>query len=735
MIRTAASSGHPDDAAAAALRGASLAFQKRSSVTSPSSSPASNSHLSSPPSPPLSHLGRSRDNDARTAALTVGAGNKSRSPSRAAASEPRSRTSSSSSSPAIGSGSFNTHTGLIAPRLQQLHPPPAKLDPKSASFIAATLAASRSASPSPKNAAVQRKSSLGAMSQLSGSDNAVDAAPIAPTGSLISFFDKSKTEPGSQKRPSTGAEHTLHDAQEAQHMAVHRFMAAPPRTLPKPPRPPTPTAPIVQRPVVKSSPVTVPRQPPTPPPIESHETPMSSRREPRQVQRSPVVSAESKPRPKPKVPANKPAQPDSPPVSRPPRPRAAKPPSDSLTKCDVKTPEKPTEKSPPKPTPPTPSTPTVTRPMTPPSIIRSTPEVLSPKPVRIARPLLSPTTASASPQATAPTLAPRSPCFPSPDPQKRSPESQKQRRPAPTPPKPRVSQRLASNQDASPKDKNPGVANGSRSKSSTDVKGNATSVVRRAQPSNTLQTMSQPPPLPRRRKSLVGAPPSPPLDLGRRHPANMSTSNLGLDSLTSAIMAGSLASSRLTPQNTGASLSPALSIPPLSSMPKRQKSPHMLQTLRQPHTHLSDEAEDRSKIHRHKLRGGKHKHHEGSRKRWREAMTPAERKRYEAVWASNRGRLLAKGRHSPGPDGDNSECVANVVVREMWKRSRLPEDELAEVWDLVDRSRRGMLCRPEFVVGMWLIDQRLRGRKLPHKVSDSLWGSAHGVTVLKPKHK
>ena len=38
---------------------------------------------------------------------------------------------------------------------------------------------------------------------------------------------------------------------------------------------------------------------------------------------------------------------------------------------------------------------------------------------------------------------------------------------------------------------------------------------------------------------------------------------------------------------------------------------------------------------------------------------------------------------------------------------------------------------------MWLIDQRLRGRKIPRKVSDSVWGSARGgglsVSVRGPR--
>ena len=161
---------------------------------------------------------------------------------------------------------------------------------------------------------------------------------------------------------------------------------------------------------------------------------------------------------------------------------------------------------------------------------------------------------------------------------------------------------------------------------------------------------------------------------------------------------------------------------------------------------VSEDEDDKPKKggRKYKIRKGKHSHHEGSRKKWREEIRPRERKRYEAMWASNRGLLLPEvrnprrasastpvGIHEPPPDYANS--IANIIVREIWRRSRLPEDELAEVWDAVDRDRRGMLGRAEFIVGMWLIDQRLRGRKIPTKVSDSVWGSANGLQVKGPK--
>ncbi|OHW91192.1 increased rDNA silencing protein 4 [Colletotrichum incanum] len=167
----------------------------------------------------------------------------------------------------------------------------------------------------------------------------------------------------------------------------------------------------------------------------------------------------------------------------------------------------------------------------------------------------------------------------------------------------------------------------------------------------------------------------------RRTPAP-SNASLPLNSLSNAIMAGSLAAARLTPSNTGNS---TLSPPPL---PNRTKSPRMRQTLRQPPSKSDDEDEIRKK--KHQRASNKHSHREGARRRWRDEITLRERRRYEAVWASNRGALLAPS---------------------------------------------GMLSKAEFVVGMWLIDQRLRGRKIPMKVSASVWNSAQGVNVPPPKVK
>lgn len=247
---------------------------------------------------------------------------------------------------------------------------------------------------------------------------------------------------------------------------------------------------------------------------------------------------------------------------------------------------------------------------------------------------------------------------------------------------------------------------------------------------------------------------------------NTSTSTLPLDSLTSAIMAGNLAANRHLPSPSEPPPVPAPRRPghhkhlhPNSysngggghgakkhhtggstTSNSKSRSPqrpsggtHLLTTLRQPAT-PSDEEDGVSARHKRRRkplsRGKKHAHHEGARKRWRDEVSARERKRYEAVWASNRGLFVGDGEGGGGED-----LVADVVVRDIWSRSRLPFDELAEVWDLVYRGRNGALNREEFVVGMWIIDQRLRGRKIPARVSDSVWDSARGMRVKAPKGK
>ncbi|KAL8683757.1 MAG: hypothetical protein Q9186_000243 [Xanthomendoza sp. 1 TL-2023] len=254
---------------------------------------------------------------------------------------------------------------------------------------------------------------------------------------------------------------------------------------------------------------------------------------------------------------------------------------------------------------------------------------------------------------------------------------------------------------------------------------------------------------------------------------------LSADSLADAMVASSLASSR----------APSPSRPPLP--PPRRRSSHRPAYLFH-RTHSADEQhssrtpspskglmrhtmrapldpnEDLAAVGKHKsgkrfLNKHPNKHHEGDRKRWRDQITEFERKRYEGVWAANRGVLMdssiygyqnvKKSNHnsraslppalpldSTTTSTTTANTVLNLIVRDIWSRSNLPGDVLEEVWDLVydsDSNSNGSsgLGKAEFVVGMWLIDQRLKGRKLPSRVSDSVWFSARGLTGVKVRRR
>lgn len=160
-------------------------------------------------------------------------------------------------------------------------------------------------------------------------------------------------------------------------------------------------------------------------------------------------------------------------------------------------------------------------------------------------------------------------------------------------------------------------------------------------------------------------------------------------------------------------------------------------------------------------------------------VTEQERKRYEGLWVSNKGnymalvvtRLVGVDYDSQSPSeiseikastqaaqlsskstqnasdidrlhelssADVHNLAHGVVVKRIWGRSRLPNETLQAIWELVDFRKDGSLSKAEFIVGMWLIDQTLYGRKLPKKVEDSVWESLGSIgvnVVIKKKRR
>lgn len=226
------------------------------------------------------------------------------------------------------------------------------------------------------------------------------------------------------------------------------------------------------------------------------------------------------------------------------------------------------------------------------------------------------------------------------------------------------------------------------------------------------------------------------------------TKHMTGESLSSAIMGAALASSR----NVSPAPAQPMTIEPLfpprnkhhhhypfhrSPSPPKQSPPKTSGKMRTTMRKEPSSSDNEDEVERYKkkgtrimgIKGRKHpnKHHEGTRKRWRDQIIERERKRYEGLWAANKGLYLPAP--STGAEDDPSQDVLNYAAQEIWLRSRLPVHVLEEVWDLVDSRAIGRLKRDEFVVGLWLIDQRLKGRKLPIRVSESVWTSASPVGI------
>lgn len=63
--------------------------------------------------------------------------------------------------------------------------------------------------------------------------------------------------------------------------------------------------------------------------------------------------------------------------------------------------------------------------------------------------------------------------------------------------------------------------------------------------------------------------------------------------------------------------------------------------------------------------------------------------------------------------------IGNDAV-EFFQNSRLPEADLAQIWDLADTQQRGKLSREEFAVAMHLIHKRIAGQPIPRQLPFTL---------------
>ncbi|TFY74438.1 hypothetical protein EWM64_g9574 [Hericium alpestre] len=87
-------------------------------------------------------------------------------------------------------------------------------------------------------------------------------------------------------------------------------------------------------------------------------------------------------------------------------------------------------------------------------------------------------------------------------------------------------------------------------------------------------------------------------------------------------------------------------------------------------------------------------------------ITPSEKARFDSLFESL--------------DTQKRSYVEGDVAVPFMLQSKLPEEELARIWDLADLNNDGRLTRDGFAVAMWLIQTRLGGHEIPGALPQAL---------------
>lgn len=120
-------------------------------------------------------------------------------------------------------------------------------------------------------------------------------------------------------------------------------------------------------------------------------------------------------------------------------------------------------------------------------------------------------------------------------------------------------------------------------------------------------------------------------------------------------------------------------------------------------------------------------------------LSENEKKRYEALYVTNRFTNLDLLDWWPDAIDSKSDqifhipdtgLILNLIVKSIWQRSNLSDTVLSKIFELVDMRKDGTLTRESFLIGMWLIDQSLLGKKIPLFIDDLVWNS---VSMTKSK--
>src|SRR5690606_12131203 len=68
--------------------------------------------------------------------------------------------------------------------------------------------------------------------------------------------------------------------------------------------------------------------------------------------------------------------------------------------------------------------------------------------------------------------------------------------------------------------------------------------------------------------------------------------------------------------------------------------------------------------------------------------------------------------------GPGEKAMSGEKAAMLLKRSKLPANELSEIWRLADTTKSGQLLFPEFTLAMYLCNYRMRGRELPKELPE-----------------
>ncbi|ANZ74899.1 BA75_02507T0 [Komagataella pastoris] len=96
-------------------------------------------------------------------------------------------------------------------------------------------------------------------------------------------------------------------------------------------------------------------------------------------------------------------------------------------------------------------------------------------------------------------------------------------------------------------------------------------------------------------------------------------------------------------------------------------------------------------------------------------------------WAISPDQKQQYDRIFEGLDKDSSGFLSASESAKFLMGSKLPQNVLANIWDLSDIQNSGKFTKTEFAIAMFLVNKKVQGIELPEIVPDSLIASAGGI--------